>query len=838
MALKPKIIVQSRIRDLKPWHLVFVLIALIPVLWAIVLSVTAHYKGTVGFNFIIERDALIAVQSFSGVDKGDRIKELWGISHEKVFTYLLQKRAGGEQPFTITIEENNQLFSTHVVPNKLGWSTILKKAWGHYFLIAALVACSLIALLFSPSEQPTGPFFTAFISSAIINANSLTYHFGFSSPNLLSLTYLTILIANWLMFSSWAHFSLNFPVGHQLLVNRPWAVAALYILPPIVTLSAASAAAGSAAEFWFWIHRLRRLFVPLVIIGSYIKIVYDFRTTDSPIVRNQLKYPLFSTPIGLGPYLFLFVIPIIFFNRPLISYSWVVLTAPVFPVAFLMAMIQYRMLDLDENVSRSMAHVILVGVFYSIYAGILYLPGNVIWFQQSSWLMLLFILAVGFFFSPITERIKAIIDRLFFRDKIDLTKLLQKLSRKIALSIQLSDLADVVTHTLPKAFRVHRTCLVVINKDGKQVFPESSPCGKLVWPPRAVLKELRKRNKPLICQGQYPDPLLMRELEALELCGCNLVMGLKSGQRLLGLICVGPKRDNRLFSSKELHVIGSLANQLAVALENAQQYEELRANSEQMKHIYEKLVRSENLASIGEITSLLAHEIKTPLAVISSSAQHLESCPENEDLQKELLEYIISEIDAMDSLVNRMLGLASYKVPRFSTFDITDKLNKLLDRWEHGRDHNQNITIERKYEKSPVALTGDSGQLNQVILNLVRNSEDAMPNGGTISIDIVRSHNNEGISIIIKDTGYGIAQKDKSKIFKKFFSTKQKGLGLGLVLCKQIAQAHNGSITLENLKNKGAEAIVKLPLYPLAGKASRRFSDENYFGENGRKIEN
>ncbi len=416
MTLTPEVGLQSRIKRFKIRHLLFILIAIIPVIWAGFLSYKAHYEGTEEFKFSIKPSGLISNQSLDHIRKNDHIQELWGIPSDKILNYLFVEKDYEAQPFQIIVKRDNQEIKARLIPRKLEWAFILKTAWAHYFLIITLVTCSLSAVLLAPSEQPTLPFFAAFISSALINANDLTYQFGFADPGLISSTYLTIIVANWLMFSSWAHFSLNFPFGHQLITNRPWAVVALYATPPIITLTIAFSIAGSLSELWFWIHRIRRLFVPLVVIGSYFKIVYDFQTTDSSIVRNQLKYPLVATWFSMGPYLFLYVLPIIMVNHPLIEYRWVVLLSPVFPIAFFMSMIQYRMMDIDKNITNSITYIILVGSFYVLYATSVYLIGNVFWTQNSSWLILIFILVVGLLFVPMKKWITSTINHLFFQE--------------------------------------------------------------------------------------------------------------------------------------------------------------------------------------------------------------------------------------------------------------------------------------------------------------------------------------------------------------------------------------------------------------------------------------
>ena len=207
------------------------------------------------------------------------------------------------------------------------------------------------------------------------------------------------------------------------------------------------------------------------------------------------------------------------------------------------------------------------------------------------------------------------------------------------------------------------------------------------------------------------------------------------------------------------------------------------------------------------------------MAIISSSAQHLKKHPENKALQNELLDFIVAEIASMDTLVNKLLGLASYKAPLLLPYNLTDELNGLLDRWGKVKDHKTDVSIIRKYDDQPIRLTGDPAQIGQVILNLIRNSEESMPTGGTIAVEMTTNNDDETVDIKINDTGKGIASNEMPNPFNKFFTTKQNGLGLGLMLCRQIIQAHNGVITVKNKKDSGMEAFIQLPIKPLQGSA-------------------
>ncbi len=820
MAQPLKIIVKPRSIPLRPAHLCFILTALIPVIWVVFLSVYAHNRGSENFDFTITRHGLVSLHQLDHVNKDDLIKTLWGIPTHQVLNYHLANPEQSIQPGQITIKRDSEPVAATLITRRLSFSDIFRRAWSHYFLVGVLVVCSLAAALFAPPGQPVLPFFSTFIASAVINSTDLIYQFGFSDPRFISTAYLTIITANWIMFSSWAHFSLNFPVGHQLAINRPAVIAALYAVPPLVSFAVALSAAGSSYEFWFWIHKIRRLFVPIVIIGSYIKMVVDFRRTPSPIVRNQLKYPLVSFWFGIGPYLFLFVIPILISGSPVLEYKWVIILSPLLPASFLLAMIQYRMMDVDETISKGMAYVILVGGFYASYASILYLTGAAIGVGTSSWIVFAFILVVGFIFSPAKESIRLTIDRLFFKEKLEFAPIVQMLSQKITHAFQLSDLADVVVHDLPDRFRLEKACLVVLYNQNQLIFPEPAQSDFRSWPPQVIAAGLTRHDAPLICQGEYHDPELRQELETLEDAGYHLIIGLKSGRRMQGMICIGLNAGRLLFSGKQLHALTTLSNQITLALENAMRYEALKKSTQDMKELHEKMARNESLAAIGEMTSVLAHEIKTPLAVISSSAQHLSTQPEDRAVVSEMIDYITSEIKHMADLVDNLLGVAKYRPPEFKYFNLVDEVKSAIARWKQGKDHRSNIRIAHTLPDSAIPIMGDPKQLGQVIDNLIRNSEDAMPDGGMIRIDIEDSPKSDPDNVVLQitDTGPGIAETHMPRLFNKFFSTKKNGLGFGLFLCKQIIQAHNGSIKIENMPSTGLLVHIRLPRQPYPGR--------------------
>ena len=220
------------------------------------------------------------------------------------------------------------------------------------------------------------------------------------------------------------------------------------------------------------------------------------------------------------------------------------------------------------------------------------------------------------------------------------------------------------------------------------------------------------------------------------------------------------------------------------------------------------------MAALGELTTVLAHELKNPLGIIRGSAQFLAGAQRDSEMQQELLHYIMDEVDTLNLVISNLLGLARHKPPRFRKLDLRKELSTFICQWQQSSEHNPAVEIILSIPTPLPALYADSKQLRQVLLNCVANSEEVMPAGGIIKIS-ARELEEERIEIILTDTGPGMAEEDIKLVFKKFFTTKEKGVGLGLSVCRQIIRAHNGSIRLLNRSEGGVQVLIRLPLRPL-----------------------
>ena len=226
-------------------------------------------------------------------------------------------------------------------------------------------------------------------------------------------------------------------------------------------------------------------------------------------------------------------------------------------------------------------------------------------------------------------------------------------------------------------------------------------------------------------------------------------------------------------------------------------------------------IRAAHLASIGELSAGIAHEIRNPLVGIGSTAALLRDEIEATDPKRADLDIILNETRRLDRIVNQIINYARPRdlVPTTWTVnEMIDEVLKLVD----TRLERQRIAVVRSCESDLVAYA-DRDQVKQVLLNLCHNSLDAMTSGGELGISSGHSTHaaHSGIFIEVSDTGSGIAKKDLSQVFQPFFTTgKQHGTGLGLAICRNIADAHGGDIALTSQPGRGTKARLWLPLRP------------------------
>jgi len=239
-----------------------------------------------------------------------------------------------------------------------------------------------------------------------------------------------------------------------------------------------------------------------------------------------------------------------------------------------------------------------------------------------------------------------------------------------------------------------------------------------------------------------------------------------------------------------------------------------KARDEERRRLEGKLHHAERLATLGEMVASVSHEIKNPLGIIRSTGELLNKrLKEQAPTSRHLAEIIVAETIRLNDIVREFLDFARPQVPNFASADVNDPLLKVIEFLQPELAINQ-IGLEQNLDPAIKPIDIDQNLLYRVFLNLFVNAVQAMPDGGTLSVNSsleASEGNKKNVVIRIKDTGVGISKDKLGMIFTPFYTNKNRGTGLGLAIVKNIIEEHNGTIDVESTTGEGATFIITLP---------------------------
>jgi two-component system sensor histidine kinase PilS (NtrC family) len=220
--------------------------------------------------------------------------------------------------------------------------------------------------------------------------------------------------------------------------------------------------------------------------------------------------------------------------------------------------------------------------------------------------------------------------------------------------------------------------------------------------------------------------------------------------------------------------------------------------------------RSERLAGIGRLAANIAHEIRNPLASISGSVEVLRKQPGTDAEARQLIDIAVREVDRVNELISGLLDYARPRTEDRQRLDLGEMVTEIAKVFEQER---RSAEVRVVVDAEPgVAIEGASGQLRQVLWNLLRNAVTAMPGGGRVRLAVSRRDRTNGASeavLSVSDTGIGIPHEDLDHIFEPFFSRRADGTGLGLAITARIVEDHKGSIEVSSEVGKGTTFVIR-----------------------------
>jgi len=273
------------------------------------------------------------------------------------------------------------------------------------------------------------------------------------------------------------------------------------------------------------------------------------------------------------------------------------------------------------------------------------------------------------------------------------------------------------------------------------------------------------------------------------------------------------------FSANYVDFLTAIGNQIGVAVDNANLYENLKRAYQKLKEAQEQVIRTEKLASLGKLAATVAHEINNPLAAVLTYTRLMMKLMSRGRFTQERLEDIVRYLTIMESetarcgeIVKNLLAFSRQPKITVETSSIEELIEKTLVLISHDLEM-KNIQLVKEIEPDLPKIKCSSRHIQQALLNLLSNASEAMPEGGTLTVTAKRSKSDGFVEAIISDTGCGISEEDLKNIFEPFFTTKEedRGVGLGLSVVHGIITRHNGSIEIESKPDEGSTFKVRLP---------------------------
>jgi len=582
--------------------------------------------------------------------------------------------------------------------------------------------------------------------------------------------------------------------------------------------------------YWFkasFLHPFFLLFFILLMWVSFANLYFSYKRGQFPIEKLRIKFLFFAFIIAyIGSVDFpadygIKIYPFGYF--PLIIYLSI--------VAY--AILKYRLMDITLAITRT-------GIFVAVYTLVLGLPFLLItlgknWligFLGINWwfgpLVLLAVLAtVGPFVYIYLQR-RA--EKIILREQYTYRKTLEQAAKELARIHSLKRLLDLITHIVTKTVRISHSAIYLYDENSRKFLLKSKRNFKeetlSLDKEDFLVKWLKDKRESLVCEEinrkfQETSNLSFKELEKkMQSLNANVIVPGFLRDKLLGFLVLGNKRSGKFYTPEDLNTLSVLANEAALAIENALIYEnmeeEIRKRTEELVEIQKQLIQAEKMATVGTLAGGVAHEINNPLTAILTNVQMLlaESSVDSK-LDKESLQLIEEATKRCRTIVKKLMTYAKrpLEVTEITEVNLLNVTKNVMSFLGYQLEQ-ENIKIIVDTKEDVYKVLGNQNELEQVVTNIILNAKDAIKcikKSGQINISI--SQDNDYIKMKIKDDGIGIPKEILPKIFDPFFTTKEvgKGTGLGLSICQAIVEKYNGKIMVESELNRGSTFTVELP---------------------------
>jgi signal transduction histidine kinase len=504
-------------------------------------------------------------------------------------------------------------------------------------------------------------------------------------------------------------------------------------------------------------------------------------------------------------------------------YPMGVLGNVAFAVITTWAVTRHRLMNLRLVLRRGFAYVLLSAGLMSVYGvtvGIVYFASR----DMSAWAIGFAaagaILVTGLFIQPYYLRLQSLIDRFFFREKVDRLSALIQLNGDLRDTMEFSSMVARLATRLRGAIQADWVAVMLPNRLEEVLSLAYDTRGPRettdIIADGILAKWLTDRRGPARASERLSDPFLQAmspsETAGIEAMDPQIIAPLIGDDRLTGMICIGPRITGIDYADEDIDFISSVASQSAMAVDNA------RLVSNEVSRLRE-LERLESLKSI--LLQTVSHELKSPLTAIKLSAEMIEHVIEGRgtvEQRERLLTTLRHGIERLERLTGESLD---YAAMQSAQLELERELMLLVDPVKDAATlltpaiEGRRQTLEIVADEDMSMLPFDRQRIERVISNLISNANKYSPEGTRITARVFKELGNQVVTVT--DEGPGIAEDEQEEIFSPYYRSKLvdgtsvRGSGLGLSIARYLVELHGGTLTVTSKVGHGSTFRLELP---------------------------
>jgi len=511
--------------------------------------------------------------------------------------------------------------------------------------------------------------------------------------------------------------------------------------------------------------------------------------------------------IGLPLAYFLSLVSVVnyFFNIP---FPWIGFLLAAFTLFSVILVFRFHLVDVKRLVNGMFFFPSLIAILVFIYfyfilsnqhkiAYTLALPENVT-----------LVLEVFIIYMAVST-LRRLLDIPFMKKRFPNISLFRTVTVEPLEYLSYSHTLKDLSRRLQKVFHVYNrsenSVLLLLDREKQQYMSIQKSRSLTLNASSELIKVLLKLNRGVTLEELSTYMNNRRDIRVLHSTGINLILPIKKENEIIALLLMPKKGILQRWNSEDIYSLNYIRVIMPSLIDRCTMYE---SEKEIEKHHY----RMEQLMVMGQMASGLAHEIRNPLSIISTSVETIMKDDILEEDKRKMLQYIQEEADRINILATKLLSINFQKRPELEYINLAALFQKLKAFLQYQlKDKDISFSIKND---EPFYLYSDPNILFQIALNLSLNSIEAMSGGGFLAVDY--QHNRTIVSIFMEDNGPGIPDTIRDKIFEPFFTTKKKGSGLGLTVTEKLIKTLYGSIELLPSK-KGAHFKLTLPLLKAQG---------------------